>query len=508
MGPMNIQHLFKCARYAIAAVVLITGAGVVSADPIEYNFGAVLGDSYSAEYQFAARRDNHRNFVEQLAFSGSRTESPNGGTSVTYGGIGAITTDPPFSNSVPGYIWANTASKPLPREDGFNLDLARSGATTFNAITGDWSDQGLSNDGRSQLELALDLNSDTGGQWFAGGEGSSGDPLPGDNQLVNYHLISLGVNDMDFVHSKSGNSVTQVQGDAVADAVFANIKAIVEGGQYFRIDDSGSGPVVAAGVDTIGAVAPNSLPEGLLSSNITSAESGETQLVLSTVVDLTLWPSRDSTGSEQKGDSNKAITEASTARLNEKLKDYAITKGVALIDQQALLEDLMAGTVERTDVGVAGVRDAYLVDPANGLTTAMDKDGNTVAAIKLAGQKVIIDPDVQEQDNNPANYLWADASHVGSVYHGILGNVFLTALELAYGVEVTSDQYLTFDEIFATADTADYTNGATNLFGAADGGFNFDYAAYVTVIPEPGTAALLLAGSGLILSAGRRRRAN
>lgn len=196
---------------------------------------------------------------------------------------------------------------------------------------------------------------------------------------------------------------------------------------------------------------------------IKSANSS-TKIVLSNIIDQTLWPSK--TGDASISDADLAAVRGSIQDANAMIKTLASTENIALVDAFSLIND--------------------------------------VAAESFAFAGVELDRTTEKGDRfEPANALWADGSHAGSIYQGVYANVVLTALNSHYGgafgngLDLLSDQEI--------LDAAWHRNGRNAP--DADPHDAFNYGKYVAVAPSPTVFSMGLVGMGLVLIKRRRRPA-
>ncbi|MEM9414666.1 MAG: SGNH/GDSL hydrolase family protein [Planctomycetota bacterium] len=256
-------------------------------------------------------------------------------------------------------------------------------------------------------------------------------------------VIGLGVNDFTPVF-ETDTAMTQAQADAVADAAFNNMVSLVD-----ALLDPATGNAGAS-------------------------------IVISNSVDRTRWAIR----STSDYDLNRDVTSQAIQRYNQLLaEEFAGNRGLAVVDSYGLMADLLAGDPADSNVGAGPNGELF-----------------------IAGQAIDVDPlsalnpDGSGDKRQPSDHFWADGAHPGTVYQGLYGNVVLTALQEVYGIDAGAAGLLGIDDIFATANALNPSDGV--LLSATDTGYTFDYAQYIT--PEPGSAAALLVIAGLVSS--RRRR--
>jgi hypothetical protein len=426
---------------AATALALTAAAPLASAETINDNFIGAIGDSYTAEHgnygneTSNTRRTDARNWVELI-----NQYYP------------AVTTSFPYGSTDPGYLFNvirpnPSAGKNTPPSDvrgqGYNFNFAASSYTSQQAIN-------------DQLPLANSR---------VGQADNSGRNTPGNfaDQLINTMFVGIGVNDFnDVVNTNYGSdrAAAAAAANSTAATAVSNINTILYG--------NGSGV------------------EGIFDAAV---KADNTRIVLSTIVDQTLWPSRR--------DRNN-LTEVSTAikTANEAIRQLARDDNrVVVVDQAHLMDDLFDSVVDTT---INGERDG-----------SAPQSGDLV----IAGQTFVNAPDLMDDDDydsNPngfgADVLFADTSHPGTVYHGIFANIVATAMQDGFGIDLdvngVDPKLMSFDYIFTQANAFD-TDG--NPLGAADPNFNFDYAAYV-LIPEPASVALLAAGLAVCITGRRRAR--
>ncbi|XAL98742.1 SGNH/GDSL hydrolase family protein [Phycisphaeraceae bacterium D3-23] len=256
-------------------------------------------------------------------------------------------------------------------------------------------------------------------------------------------VIGLGVNDFTSVF-ESDTAMTQAQANSAADAAFSSMVSLVD---------------------------------ALLDP---TAGNAGAQIVISNSVDRTHWAIR----ATSEHDLNRDVTSAAIRRFNQLVADeFSGSRGLAVVDSYRLLEDLLAGDPDDSNAGTGPNGELFIagqqidIDPLN----ALNPDGSGVT-------------------RQPSDHLWADGAHPGSIYQGLYANVVLTALQETYGVDAGPKGLLGIDDIFDMANVLNPSDGV--LLSASDTDYTFDYANYI--LPEPGSAAALLALAGLV-SARRRR---
>lgn len=191
------------------------------------------------------------------------------------------------------------------------------------------------------------------------------------------------------------------------------------------------------------------------------AANSSTKIIVSNIIDQTLWPSK--TGDPSISNSDLAAVRSSIQDANAMIKSLASSEHIGMIDAFSLLGD--------------------------------------VADESFAFAGLELDRTTEKGDRyEAANALWADDSHAGSIYQGIYANVVLTALQKEYGVDDLT--MLTNQDIF---DAAWRRNGQNAPI--ADANYAFNYGKYVVTAPTPTVFSMGLVGMGLVMARRRRKAA-
>jgi len=458
---MNIQHLFcDWTRLAVVAGVSLAGVAAVPAAP--FTMGT-LGDSYTDEYTTSsAQRDEHRSLAEII--------------DIHYSG--------PFGGGTGSGVfgeWNNSYSPSEPRRAGYEFNWARSAASTGQPT-------GSVPGSRSLTVIGQQLNGPSGG---------SGLLKQLDDGDFNVVYLSAGVNNYDFVDNAENNLPSNTFLEDLEDWTVGDLQQIVT---------------------EVRSVDPNA------------------KIVIGNVVDRAAWP-LNRTNSPPSDEVKQAYSD-SIDRTNARIQQFANALGIPILDQHQLLEKLTFGADPKP---IAGQDYNALTDDTTGENTSRPQV--TLAGFYLNNSLVdnTDDPGESADDRGPSASinevdfgdgvkpfvsLYGDWAHPSTAFQGFYANVLLTALRDIHGVDIGDEPgegLLSWQEIFDIAWQAHDGLGETpdvDLDGFSFGSYQdtggqfdpkfggvFDYNTYI-LIPEPGTAALLLAGSGLILSAGRRRRAN
>ncbi len=254
--------------------------------------------------------------------------------------------------------------------------------------------------------------------------------------------------------------------------------------QYAFETAGGDGSLSAAALPGVASAAVGNLQgtvqQILAARAALDAGAAAPKFIVVNTIDRGVWPavSGDAGNNDMIGPVN-----AATRALNAELRSWANGEGIPIVDAFSLL-----------NLG----------------------DAATTGSLTIAGQSMLPGG---EGNNQAANSWYADGAHAGTVFHGLLANVILTAAQVQYGIGSQANLLDLQDEVLRAAyleNPDDLPDGFTDFDAymasiSGDAGvflrngeaFTLSYSDYV-LIPEPGTLALLGLGLAVMVRRGKR----
>jgi len=245
----------------------------------------------------------------------------------------------------------------------------------------------------------------------------------------------------------SGGQHTKMRNDVLAGKVTLGITFI--GNNDWLASSVGQAIIGGTATPSQQTAFQNGIVNNIKSAVDMQFNAGIQGMLLGSVEDLTLTPAAQSIVDPNNPDTLAAVArlQASISVVNSQLLSYSQEKHIPFVDFFAL---------------------------GNAITSS---GGLTVGGVSI---------NMVDSGSNPRNF-WIDDLHPGIVGNAILGNMWMKAINIAYGTNLT---LYTDQQILALA-------GLTSSYTGETFSTSYNLANYIhfTPVPEPSTSVLLILGA-------------